>query len=322
MAEFSVKLSGLNSVEADLKSVSKTLGNLASSVERITRQIDFEIKCKSQIQSNLKKISSGVSKKSVNVNNMAAAVGKCAVQYKDSERNICETANGEYTTRDKIEDTIDNLWKMLSKFGIGGSAVNTLKELFGEGDILGGLKGLSDVIYKVSQGVVKVGKGDATWAQMIFGTNKLSPKSFIDNLGEQFRKYCNFDGAGNTISTVAKWAGAVVSGVSNWLDNLDEGNTTGRVLGETVVETAYDVVLGTALYAGAATILGTVGAPALAVAAAAGVATVAVTWIADVVTKEFVSEDLTFKEMISDGVVNVVEGAVDTVTSWFDELFA
>lgn len=81
---------------------------------------------------------------------------------------------------------------------------------------------------------------------------------------------------------VCKWAGAAISTITSGIENYKEfDGFSGRMLGETVVETATDIGVGMivkgAVGAGAAAIAaaaGVAGAPAVVV----GAATVAVTW--------------------------------------------
>lgn len=82
--------------------------------------------------------------------------------------------------------------------------------------------------------------------------------------------------------SVCKWAGAAISTITSGIENYKEfDGFSGRMLGETVVETATDIGVGMvvngAVSAGAAAIavaVGAAGAPAVVV----GAATVAVTW--------------------------------------------
>ena len=157
-------------------------------------------------------------------------------------------------------------------------------------------------------------------------TNKTSP------FNAQFKNVVNnFKGANGVGKAVASWGAVAVNGVLNWFNNKDEqanSNGTmsdGRVIAETITETAVDTALtyGTGIVVGAAVTaaLGTVAAPGVVVVAASGAVVAGlnagVKALTGKTTTEWISDTiLDTGEAIGNAAKNVSE----SIGSWFGKL--
>lgn len=157
-------------------------------------------------------------------------------------------------------------------------------------------------------------------------TNKTSP------FNAQFKNVVdNFKGANGVGKAVASWGAVAVNGVLNWFNNKEEqanSNGTmsdGRVIAETITETAVDTALtyGTGIVVGAAVTaaLGTVAAPGVVVVAASGAVVAGlnagVKALTGKTTTEWISDTvLDTGEAIGNAAKNVSE----SIGSWFRKL--
>lgn len=143
-------------------------------------------------------------------------------------------------------------------------------------------------------------------------TNKTSP------FNAQFKNIINnFNGANGVGKAVASWGSVAVNGMLNWFSNKDEQASSngimsnGRVIAESITETAVDTVLayGTGIVVGSAitAVFGTVAAPGLVVVAASG-AIVAGT---NAGVKALTGKNAT--EWISDGILDTGEAIGNVV---------
>jgi len=157
-------------------------------------------------------------------------------------------------------------------------------------------------------------------------TNKTSP------FNAQFKNIVdNFKGANGVGKAVASWGAVAVNGVLNWFNNKDEqanSNGTmsdGRVIAETITETAVDTALtyGTGIVVGAAVTaaLGTVAAPGVVVVAASGAVVAGLNAGVKALTGK------TTTEWISDAVLdtgeaigNAAKNVSESIGSWFRKL--
>jgi hypothetical protein len=157
-------------------------------------------------------------------------------------------------------------------------------------------------------------------------TNKTSP------FNAQFKNVVdNFKGANGVGKAVASWGTVAVNGVLNWFNNKDEqanSNGTmsdGRVIAETITETAVDTALtyGTDIVVGAAVTaaLGTVAAPGVVVVAASGAVVAGLNAGVKALTGK------TTTEWISDAVLdtgeaigNAAKNVSESIGSWFRKL--
>ena len=157
-------------------------------------------------------------------------------------------------------------------------------------------------------------------------TNKTSP--FSGQIKDVINNFKGTNGAGKA---VASWGAVAVNGIVNTFSNVEEQRasngsmSTGRVVAETITETAIDTALtyGTGIVVGAAvtTVLGTAAAPGVVVVALSGLAIAGINAGVEAVT------GTTLTEWSSDTILNTVEGigsgiknAAGSVGRWFKKL--
>jgi len=161
-------------------------------------------------------------------------------------------------------------------------------------------------------------------------TNKTSP------FNAQFKNIVdNFKGANGVGKAVASWGAVATNGVLNWFSNKDEqarSNGTmsdGRVIAETITETAVDTALtyGAGIVVGAAvtTALGTVAAPGVVVVAASGAVVAGINAgvkaLTGKTTTEWISDTiLDTGEAIGSAVSNAAKSVSKSIGSWFGKL--
>ncbi len=161
-------------------------------------------------------------------------------------------------------------------------------------------------------------------------TNKTSP------FNAQFRNIVdNFKGANGAGKAVASWGAVATNGVLNWFSNKDEQASSngamsdGRVIAETITETAVDTALtyGASIVVGAAatTVLGSFAAPGIVVVAASGAViagfNAGVKALTGKTTTEWVSDTiLDTGEAIGSAISNATKSVSESIGSWFGKL--
>ena len=157
--------------------------------------------------------------------------------------------------------------------------------------------------------------------------NNLHNTGSAYNLNDAFAP---LTGKKGVATTAAAWAGVVLSGVTNAFNNIDEQKqsngtmSTGRVVAETISETAIDTVVayaGTAVVGAAITAAtGVVFAPAV-VAIATGVAIAGINAGVEALTGKSTTEWLSDKILdTASAVGNAVSNGAKAVANWFSRL--
>lgn len=161
-------------------------------------------------------------------------------------------------------------------------------------------------------------------------TNKTSP------FNAQFKNVINnFKGTNGVGKAVASWGAVAANGVLNWFDNKEEQSNSngtisdGRVIAETITETAVDTVLtyGAGIVVGAAvtTVFGTMAAPGVLVVATSGAIiaglNTGVEFMTGKTTTEWISDGiLDTGEAIGNMVSNTAKNVSNSIGSWFEKL--
>ncbi|MCD8323333.1 MAG: hypothetical protein LUC89_10710 [Oscillospiraceae bacterium] len=147
------------------------------------------------------------------------------------------------------------------------------------------------------------------------------------NLSDAFAPLTGQKGA---VATVAAWAGVALTGVTNAYSNIQEQKnsngtmSTGRVVAETITETALDTVItygGTAVVGAAITAATGVVAAPVVVAVATGAAIAGINAGAKAVFGKTVTEAVS--DFVLDSAVNVgnaISSGAKTVANWFSKL--
>ena len=249
-------------------------------------------------------------------------------------------AAGELFLKDKsiLQYIGEYGWDLLKKAGHLGALLGVV-ENFKKGGLKGILKGGKGA-YKLVKDIIKDAKKlkkiartgvstKAMWAKKIFGIadayakEGLKPSKFknvFSRWKNNFNKIAATMDEFKDVKKVSKgtWFSLAFDGVINTIDNFQEhGGFSGRMVAETVVETAWDVgVTAVATTAVAATI-GAVcgGAPVLAVAG--GV--ILVKKGLDVAANWITGTDKGFTEAVSDGLIDAAEAVGEGIGNFLSK---
>lgn len=347
MPRIYVKFSGLSQIGADCKKISSKVDAIQSEFQSTIRRLDWDIRFESNIDSTANQIS----RKLEQYSRALSAYQRFISDAHDKYVQLDEYGKGN------IDEKLNFDWKDLIKsFGSAGSLFGIVNSVFNaKGWIDWGNVGVSATktissIAKDYNHYTKIGRAIGTtnstgyfWRNF-FGFNKVGHAStassasarFYNNLHNTTSPYKlsdtfgAFTGKKGVVSSTAAWAGVALSGVSNAFSNIEEQKesngamSTGRVIAETVTETAVDTVIayaGSAVIGAAiATVTGAVAAPVV-VAAATGVALWGINTGCEAVF------DVSATEAISDLAINAVSAVGNAVTdganavaSWFGKL--
>jgi len=312
MPRIYVNFSGLDQIGSRCKSVASKVDGIQSDLQRTIRQLDWDVRYES------------------NINSTANQIARKLEQYSnalEAYQRFIEEAKSEYVKLDEYKQLtltaypvkgIDQIlgpggqldfdWKdVIKSFGSAGSVFGIVNSIFGAKSWVDwGNVGVSATktiasIAKDYNNYTKIGRAIGTtnstgyfWRNF-FGFNKVGYAStassasarFYNNLHNTTSPYKlssifdSFTGKKGVVSSVASWAGLALSGVANWFDNVEEQKesngtmSTGRVVAETVSETVIDTALAAAGSAVVGAAIATVtGAVAapVVVAAATGLA--------------------------------------------------
>jgi len=234
------------------------------------------------------------------------------------------TEIGDVVYEDTEKDSVwswGDTWNLISKLGIFGGVISTVGGTVTEDrHVLEFLKGITGVIGDVASAWDKT---DQIWEYM-FGLNDAfggeidmssAKNAFTTSFKKNFTDLALDTGAEVTkkVEVVCKWAGHILTVVTNGFDNYDEyqekkgeGFSIGRAVAETTIESAADIGLGFAATAGITTIaaaLGITAAPAVAV----GIASAVVVWGVNGICK-WATGGRDIGEVLADGVCDIAEG--------------
>lgn len=360
MPRIYVNFSGLDQLGSRCKSVASKVDGIQSDLQRTIRQLDWDVRYES------------------NINSTANQIARKLEQYSnalEAYQRFIEDAKSEYVKLDEYQKLgfviakpidlhivgpggqLDFDWKdIIKSFGSAGSVFGIVNSIFGAKSWVDwGNVGVSATktiasIAKDYNNYTKIGRAIGTtnstgyfWRNF-FGFNKVGYAStassasarFYNNLHNTTSPYKlssifdSFTGKKGVVSSVASWAGLVLSGAANWFSNVEEQKesngtmSTGRVVAETVSETVIDTALAAAgsavVGAAIATVTGAVAAPVV-VAATTGLAIAGINAGVEALTGKSATE------WVSDAVLDtaaavgsaVADGA-KAVANWFSKL--
>lgn len=292
MPRIYVKFSGLSQIGADCERISSKVDTIQSEFQNTIRQLDWDIRFES------------------NINSTANQISRKLEQYSralDAYQRFITDAHDKYTQLDEykkinIADYISpspiafdpnrfilvgpggNNWKDLVKlFGSAGSLFGIVNSVLGAKNWIDwGNVGVSATktissIAKDYNNYAKIGRAigstnsTAYFWRNFFGFNKVGHAStassasarFYNNLHNTTSPYKlsgifdAFTGKKGVVSSVAAWAGVALSGISNAFSNIDEQKKSNGAMstGRVVAETVTETVIDTAIaYAGSAVI--------------------------------------------------------------------
>ena len=205
--------------------------------------------------------------------------------------------------------------------------------------------------YKKIGNAVGTKKAMTWWAKNVTGLKSLGRAStaknpvtrFVNNLTNKTSPFNaqlkdvlkDFNGKNGVGKAVASWGTVIVNGVTNAFSNIEEQKnsngtmSTGRVVAETITETAIDTALtyGASAVAGAAVTaaLGTVAAPGILVVAASGALVAGINAgtkaLTGKTTTEWISDTvLDTGEKIGKAVSNAAKNVKESVGRWFGKI--
>lgn len=250
----------------------------------------------------------------------------------------------------KIDDV---LLDVIGEAGVVGTGIGgigkTVKDIYkgykngNNSDIYKGLLGGGKEFISIVGDLAENGfKTDVDWKEMLIGnwkkgsalseiaekTAKYADDSTIKALfKDQMDEFCpsTAKNIGENMKVGVKWAGVVISGVTNGIDNYGDyeaGKMSGvRAVAETISETAVDIAIG----AGATVAVGAgiaalgISAPAVAVGAIAAGAVWALDTGVRWATSKYGSEEKGLTEAVSDFVLDTGEAILDTGKELVDE---
>ncbi len=251
---------------------------------------------------------------------------------------------GQIEISDDIKDKVKSLLlKISKKAGIVGSLISIADDessffkKIQEGDCAGVISSLGILgksTYKTISKVIKKGANMAkvspmlhwttqakSWGKTLLGVeNYFNPKTVgVASKASKTstRIYNNFQKTRTYEFGKITKADVVISGVFNAFKNYSEMKSgkidAQRAVAETITETAIDVVVDAALYAGIAAVLAGVAGTAAVPALAIGAVVVTTKWFLDIATNAITGTDGGFTEYVSDKILDFAEYAGDAV---------
>lgn len=360
MPRIYVNFSGLDQLGSRCKSVASKVDGIQSDLQRTIRQLDWDVRYESNINSTANQIA----RKLEQYSNALEAYQRFIEDTKNEYIQLNEYKKLDLVIAKPIDIQIvgpggqlDFDWKdVIKSFGSSGSVFGIVNSIFGAKSWVDwGNVGVSATktiasIAKDYNNYAKIGRAIGTtnstgyfWRNFL-GFNKVGYAStassasarFYNNLHNTTSPYKlssifdSFTGKKGVVSSVASWAGLALSGAANWFSNVEEQKesngtmSTGRVVAETVSETVIDTALAAAgsavVGAAIATVTGAVAAPVV-VAAATGLAIAGINAGVEAITGKSATE------WVSDAVLdtaaavgNAVADGAKAVANWFSKL--
>lgn len=284
MPRIYVEFSGLDRIGNRCKSVASKVDGIQSNLQRTIRQLDWDVRYES------------------NINSTANQIARKLEQYSSAlaaYQRFIEDARSEYVKLDEYKKTalliekidfikpitvgpggqLDFDWKdIIKSFGSAGSVFGIVNSIFGAkswidwGNVGIDITKTISSIAKDYNSYNKIGRAigttnaDGYFWRNFFGFNKVGYAStassasarFYNNLHNKTSPYKlssifdSFTGKKGVVSSVASWAGLALSGIANTFSNIEEQKesngtmSTGRVIAETVSETVIDTAIAAA----------------------------------------------------------------------------
>lgn len=361
MPRIYVEFLELEQVGNHCKTMASKIDEIQSDLQTTVRQLDWDVRYESNINSTANQIARKLERYSSALKSYQKFIEDARRDYLklDEYKQVKLTAHPVQGTASTwgSGSKSDFDWKdIIKSFGSAGSIFGIINSI-GEArnwvdwgnigvDITKTLSSIAKDYNRYNKIGRAIGTSNSTgyFLKDFFGLNKVGHAStassasarFYNNLHNTTSPYNlsnildTFTGKNGVITSVASWAGVALSGISTAFSNIEEqkkssGNmSTGRVVAETISETAIDTVV---TYAGGAVIgaaitaaTGAVAAPAV-VAVATGVAIAGI----NAGVEALIGQSAT--EWVSDTILNaasavgdVVADGAHAVASWFRKL--
>lgn len=266
--------SGLDNMKPTLRAIANRIAELQSDLSnnqgKLREIAELYRAAEQQILDNLAGVTSGIGS--------GASSGASAVQVPDTSGHSNNGGGGAHNN-----EWLDFVFDLVGETGLIGSGAGLIKQIFDKDGFFSakGVKALSSLVGDAVD-VVDNKNLFCKWAEgsAFDGINLLKSNGdiFKTSLKNQFTTDLGFgkDALSTTAKqakVAAKWAGILATVAGEAFENYDEfGGFTGRMVGETVIESAVEIGLTAVATAGVTAgfaALGFVGAPAVAVGAGA-----------------------------------------------------
>lgn len=313
MPRIYVEFSGLDRIGNRCKSVASKVDGIQSDLQRTIRQLDWDVRYES------------------NINSTANQIARKLEQYSsalEAYQRFIDDARSEYVMLDEYKKTelliekVDFIkpiivgpggqldwkdiinWKdILKSFGSAGSVFGIANSIFGaKGWLDWGNVGIDITktitsIAKDYNSYNKIGRAigttnsDGYFWRNFFGFNKVGYAStassasarFYNNLHNTTSPYKlssifdSFTGKKGVVSSVASWAGLALSGIANTFSNIEEQKESNGTMstGRVVAETVSETVIDTAIAAAGSAVVGAAIATVTGAVAAPAVVAIA-----------------------------------------------
>ena len=329
MAEFCVRIAGMERAAGSFQEYGQRVGDLHSELLQIRNGIQMKGGSGEAIREQVSQISHALAGESSGAFQLSTALARAASAYQTSENRILdiETAAGyglgeaapnvDPATGPAGEETnwwaktLEGIFKGIGELGVSGSTaalvVNWL--LYGVMDEIPGLnagKDLGKVLGKLGEAAEKLSEEDIL---------KLAEKLDVDE--DQLKAVLKkIGGSKGFLGKIGAGLSGTFTGLLNVSENYDEfGGITWRGSAETVLETVIDVAADWALPVVGSAAAGLIGAPA-----AAGAVVISVLWWgADTVIEAVSGRDMT--EIVTDFIIDEIGGGISAAwdgitTAW------
>ena len=301
-----------------LTHLEQDLSDVSGHISRIDTSADWWSKCHpklssgaSDARSGLKSIGKAVRTAQQNDKDLASAMGKAIALFENAESSVLALAGGAKSGGEMQQST----------GGASANADTSTDSKTTDEDTPWWLKAF---------GYAKTGYKVYKWGKFIWDsamdTAEALSEGLTYNAGDVDKIISDmvgdYAGKGGVVKTAVSWIGLVVKAGTNFYGNLEEqaesGGTmsNGRVIAETITETAVDIgidvaakaIVGTAVSGAITAVVGTaatVGAGPILVGLAAGAVTAGVVTLVQKGVEAATGKSIT--EHISDGLLNKAE---------------
>ena len=310
--EFTINVGNTQCVAGKVTGHAKSMSTVIASMESVSRRCPLSGSSRQMVLNSLNEIKAEITMESQAMATLGNSLTEIVSLYQNSENKISGKTSGNSLTNpeDKKNNNVSwkwsDTWKVIGSIGTIGAGTAVIGNLITGGwnakNVVSSIKFLTKAIGSGATAISKKGVSANWWEYLIGKNSGLSgidtssfKNGFLSSLKKQFTSDLNFGNAqsvADNVKIATKWAGYLLTGVANAIENYQEykagGISAGRAAGETAIETVVDIGVGAAATAGVtalAGVLAAAGLPLVGTAAAIGIAGVGVTWAANSICK-------------------------------------
>ena len=306
MAHFKMDFSQAKNSLNDFDNVLRTLESLKKEAKNVADQIDFKIKARPGIMFSLNSFNAKAESLLKKGQNTKTGLELCIRHYENAENKLLGNKISDVPTNvGNAGDTLkDYFMKFFGKAGLVGATAGMIDKFIGGvlepswKNVLEFTKSGIKFMEKAVGAAKKAGSVTQKWSSL-FGAETKTAQEVVDGALDKF----SF--AKDKVKASASWATVAVNGIINFIDNKEEfegtGNT-GRMVAETITETAVDAALDIGLTTAIGAGLVAVGVATGPVGIIAAVGAVGAKMALDATCNWLVGKD--FTEAVSDVIVD------------------